>query len=435
MDQVLAGAGQRLASQFMTSLFTGGAIGPALFAAMNPGNLISGLGGAALQNLGNMLMGSLMGSLFGGVTDESSAGSQLAAKFAPQLLGQVQSKAMELANQAISGGSVGDGMMKEIEQFFFGVESKASIPIGLSVAPVCAADYVLSPKAKDGPHHAALRELDLAVHEKCGVPSPFVKGHPTVLINGKPAIGKGHTAVCAKCGEPLMPLDLSPTVLMGKPPPPPPPPKNEPAKNDANKQIGDECTPEAEGQSEPNAKKSQAESEALSESEEGGLGRPLSCEPNMSKADPNAPGGGVVSRADGVPEWFKNLPGVENLAAPEQLAAGIDNWSILWGAIEIGSPQQPGAGTGGSWWIPDKVFGYDMSPYFLRHDQVFNDDRNLSQLAAILRAEADAFTAGLAGRPDLGLLILQMIYSGSTTTAGLSAGASNTAHGRPPVKP
>lgn len=432
-EQVLAAAGQELGEQFLKSLFSGQSIGPALGELLDKGNILSSLGGAALQNLGNMLMGSLMGALFGGVTDESSIGSQLAAKFGPQLMGMAQQNIGKVLD-AVQSGGLSPEVMDQIEAYFFGVASAASIPLGKAV-DAGAGGYVL---VEGGPH--ALKQGDLALHDNCNKPpGAFVEGHPTIFINGKQAIGKGHKAICG-CGETVMPKILAGTVLMGKPPPPPAPsPANGAGGGSGGGEsggggsgsggatgtagtIGDACDPN-----------SQVVKEALAENEEGpeGIGRPLVCE-----ADPANPSAGTVQRPPSwdPPDWAKTLFGIENVATEAEAAQGIENWELLWGAIEIGGPQEPRAGAADSWWIPDKVFGYDMADFYLYHDQHFDDDRNLSQLDTIFGVEAASFYQGLRRGFDPGRLVLQMLYSTFTTSVAVGTAAANSLRRRPSAK-
>jgi hypothetical protein len=101
-----------------------------------------------------------------------------------------------------------------------------------------------------------------------------------------------------------------------------------------------------------------------------------------------------------------------------------DNWSVLWGNIRIGSPEQPHAGNAATWWVPDSVFGYDMSNYYYLHDKTFDTDLSLSRIDRILEIEYDAFVAGL--HPNAVHIAVQVIYSSATLMAGLSVGASNS---------
>ena len=181
-EQALRAAGEKLAEDFLVSLFSGRPIGTTLSELMNRGTIISGLGGAALQNLGNMLMGSLMGALFGGVTDESSLGSQLAAKFGPQLMGMAQEHMGKVLDMAKHGGFSPE-VMDQIEAYLFGEVSTANIPLGKAL-DAGGAGYVL---VEGGPH--ALKVGDVALHDNCSKPpGTYVDGHPTILINGA-AIG------------------------------------------------------------------------------------------------------------------------------------------------------------------------------------------------------------------------------------------------------
>lgn len=451
VEQVLAAAGQELGEQFLTSLFSGQSIGPALGELLDKGNILSSLGGAALQNLGNMLMGSLMGALFAGVTDESSLGSQLAAKFGPQLMGLAQQN-MGKVLDAVQSGGLSPDVMNQIQAYFTGVASAASIPLGKAEEKGGAGYVLLEGGEGDGPR--ALKVTDfIQPEDSCPKQTgKYTEGNPTVLINGQPAVGKGHKGTCP-CSKPVMPLNLATRVFMGKPPPPPAPAPAKGADGGSGGggsggggggggggvggggtggassgaggtagTVGDACDP-----------KSQAIQEALAENEEGpdGIGRPLVCE-----ADPANPDAGTVQRPPSwdPPDLAKTLFGIENVATPAEAAQGIENWELLWGAIEIGGPQEPRAGAADSWWIPDKVFGYNMADFYLYHDQHFNDDRNLSQLDTILGVEAASFYQGLRRGFDPGRLILQMLYSTFTTSVAVGTAAANSLRRRPPAK-
>lgn len=119
------------------------------------------------------------------------------------------------------------------------------------------------------------------------------------------------------------------------------------------------------------------------------------CEdPRMAGNDPNDPACLTEFHPNGsaasFEEWAEYLTGSKD---PRDWAdAGIDPWnyldipvtepwwgslfggnmdegySMLWGLIKLGSPKYPGAGTHGIWWIPDELFGYDMSNLYAQHD-------------------------------------------------------------------
>ena len=107
-----------------------------------------------------------------------------------------------------------------------------------------------------------------------------------------------------------------------------------------------------------------------------------------------------------------------------------ENASILGGLFDLGSPQEPGAGTAGTWWVPDRLFGFwDMSDFYLAHDQLFDRSRTLRDLPTILSSELDAFVAGMS-KPSQFLdpvrWVFQGIYSAATTTAALGFATVNT---------
>lgn len=231
LQQLASTMGNQLAGDALAALFAGKSLGPELLASLDASKLLSGLSGAALQGVQNLLMGSFMSALFGGVNDASSVGAQLAAKFAPQLLGEAQDMAMNLADQAMSGQELGAGMKDKAESFFFGVKSAASIPLGKAAVPGGAKYILLEGGEGEGPR--ALKVTDLAQH--CDKPPrPFIQGHPTILINGQQAVGMGHKATCG-CGQPVMPKVLATSVLMGKPPAPPP---SQPEEKPSEKEDG-----------------------------------------------------------------------------------------------------------------------------------------------------------------------------------------------------
>lgn len=104
------------------------------------------------------------------------------------------------------------------------------------------------------------------------------------------------------------------------------------------------------------------------------------------------------------------------------------NWYLLGGLVDLGSPVMPGAGTGSTWWVPDKIFGMDMSSYFVPHDWKFHPSdvaHKYEPWKLFTEAEIPAFLSGLAatgGNPvHAGL---QVIYSGATTSVALASWAS-----------
>lgn len=111
--------------------------------------------------------------------------------------------------------------------------------------------------------------------------------------------------------------------------------------------------------------------------------------------------------------WSNTLS--EFFRIPESIR-GTDNWSILGGWIDLGSPMFPGAGTGSVWFVPDTIFGYDMSPYFTYHDWHFGP--NELSFFASLNVELNAFSMNLGFDPIR--VILQVIYSSATTSVFLT---------------
>ncbi len=93
------------------------------------------------------------------------------------------------------------------------------------------------------------------------------------------------------------------------------------------------------------------------------------------------------------------------------------NWLLLGGLIDLGSPEVPGAGTTLTWWIPDRILGWDMSKFFVFHDsEFFKKDWTLADFDEVFSTEIEAFRKGL--QPDPIHLALQVIYSSATTIVG-----------------
>lgn len=92
--------------------------------------------------------------------------------------------------------------------------------------------------------------------------------------------------------------------------------------------------------------------------------------------------------------------------------------SVLGGLFDFGSPQWPGAGTGSTWFVPDVLFGIDMSPYFTLHDWIF-DPKNITNFWQIFTdSEIPPFLANLNYNPFQ--ILFQIIYSGATTLASIA---------------
>lgn len=90
---------------------------------------------------------------------------------------------------------------------------------------------------------------------------------------------------------------------------------------------------------------------------------------------PDWGGFGGIFRAGNEPTpWnsylSRNLPW---LFTPEKPG----NWYLLGGLIDLGAPYFPGAGTGSIWFIPDKLFGFDMSSLYTIHDWLYAPDATL----------------------------------------------------------
>jgi uncharacterized Zn-binding protein involved in type VI secretion len=103
----------------------------------------------------------------------------------------------------------------------------------------------------------------------------------------------------------------------------------------------------------------------------------------------------------------------------------LGDYTLLFGEIPLGSPCFPGAGTAGTWWVPNGFFGHDMAGYYSTHDLTY-DPRNPATAYdpfAELGVEWNAFLSGIdsAGGPieTFITLPLHVIYSAATTTAGM----------------
>ena len=157
------------------------------------------------------------------------------------------------------------------------------------------------------------------------------------------------------------------------------------------------------------------------------------------------PGGGWSSsqnQLDGLP----NLPqGIREVFVAGQGGSfggmmGIDqnpgNWYLFGGAIDLGSPEMPGAGTASTWWIPDRILWSDMSDYFDYHDEHYYGnngyDVTLGDLGTIMNHEWNSFLTGMEGHLDKGDplgMALQFVYSGATTLSGLGSALWNSVTG------
>ncbi|MCU0648239.1 MAG: hypothetical protein MUF00_09610, partial [Gemmatimonadaceae bacterium] len=374
-----------------TSLASTGALGDAVAAGLHPGTLIGAMGRAALEGLADLGVAQLANSLFGDVSDASSMEEQLAAKFAPIVVAQLQQPVLAVVIDALKGGS-GTNLAKDLSAFFTGVESHASVRLGQ--ATVAEGPFLVSASGK-----AALRVGD-SVADDTGNVGTYANGNPAILLNGKAAIGEDHIAIGYK--GPMSPKHLADQVLMGR------------GASDASSSV--QRTP--------------AELDAEYQQINPTLdpAKHMSWDPEIGWV--NTPMEGVVGAPDTwrVPEPFDpgallgTLLGFENVPSAVydpilQQSRLTDTWTVLWGNVSLGSPEQPRAGDAGMWWLPDAVFGYDMGAYYYVHDIEFDSDRSLAQLDRILGAEYTAFVAGL--QPDPVHLGLQIVFSSATLTAGV----------------
>ncbi|MCB9872668.1 MAG: hypothetical protein H6821_00690 [Planctomycetaceae bacterium] len=135
---------------------------------------------------------------------------------------------------------------------------------------------------------------------------------------------------------------------------------------------------------------------------------------------PDLPGGvrDLLEAKDGESGWFGNAytPG---------------NWYLLGGLIELGSPVWPGAGNGVMWYIPDKIFGMDMSDYYLYHDWKFHpsDSAHAFEPWKIFTEwEIPSFITGMQAAGGNSVHQgLQIIYSGVTTAVSLGTWSATMA--------
>ncbi|MCA9072556.1 MAG: hypothetical protein KDA84_26715, partial [Planctomycetaceae bacterium] len=98
------------------------------------------------------------------------------------------------------------------------------------------------------------------------------------------------------------------------------------------------------------------------------------------------------------------------------------NVYLLRGLIDLGSPEWPGAGTGGTWYVPDRIGPWDFETYFVAHDWAFSP-QSLRDLESIFQVELHAFSVSVEADPTI--LPLQTIYSAATTSAGVITAAKN----------
>ena len=101
------------------------------------------------------------------------------------------------------------------------------------------------------------------------------------------------------------------------------------------------------------------------------------------------------------------------------------NWYLFGGLVDLGSPDMPGAGDANMWFIPDNIFGIDMSKYFDHHDEhYYGSDVGLGDIGSVLGHELSSFAKGLSLNPLQ--WPLQAIYSTATTGVGLATILQNT---------
>lgn len=380
-DALVRNTLQQTGAQAFQQLLGSGSVGNALASALDAGNLISNLGSAALSGLVGQGMGALMGGLFGEVTDEDDLGTQLAARFGPQMLSSYGPMAVK---SMLSSGSSSVCAMLEP------VSSNATIPFAL-------ADIAGGTGGVVGINNKAVLRLgDTLVMPTLQDAGPMVEGNPTILVNGISAAGAIHTAIGLTKGAVGIPENHATNVFMG---------------------AGGGAASCGSASEAAKGSGSGGGSTGSSNGESGGECTPCERDRDDNAADLNPP------------SWLETILGMERHTKPgegDDMNAEYENWSILWGAMEIGSPQEPHAGITDPWlwWIPHRVFSFDMSDYYLKHDCIFDSDRRLGDAGAILQAEADAFVTGLSSDPVQNAL--QVVYSSATTIAGFTFALGNS---------
>ncbi|RMH13219.1 MAG: hypothetical protein D6695_04685 [Planctomycetota bacterium] len=381
-ESVGRNAMQQTGAQVLSQLLGKGGMEGALESALDVGNLINNGGSAALSRLVEQGLGALMGGVFGQVSDDDSLSKQLAARYGPQMLTRYGPAAVK--SMASSG-------LPSVVAMLSPVPSKANIRLA-KADPAGGAGGIVGVNGK-----AVLRLNDTLKMPELQDAGPMIEANTTVLINGMPAAGEIHKGVGLSKGAVGTPKDLSSNVFMGK------------GGGAAGGSTGSNGSDGGSG----------SEGSCIDGTGEDG-GSCTRCERDRDPGAPNLD----------PPEWLKAVLGMERHTklGEGELAPGneYENWSILWGAIEIGSPQEPHAGIASpwAWWIPHRIFGFDMSDYYLKHDCVFDRNRRLSDAGAILYAEADAFVTGLSSSPVQNAL--QVVYSSATTIAGFTFAAANS---------
>lgn len=103
------------------------------------------------------------------------------------------------------------------------------------------------------------------------------------------------------------------------------------------------------------------------------------------------------------------------------------NWYLFGGLIDLGSPEWPGAGTGSTWFVPDTLFGYKMSPYYALHDWLFRpgDPALAGDFWAVFKgSEIPAFLNSVSWDPVQ--FLLSIAYVSATTTQAFLTWLDNT---------
>ena len=121
------------------------------------------------------------------------------------------------------------------------------------------------------------------------------------------------------------------------------------------------------------------------------------------------------------PDWLRGILQADGQTSSLGLPVKEGNWYLLGGLIDLGSPLNPGAGTGDwTWVVPDKIFGMDMSAYYLPHDWKFIPETYGKEGKPFwdmyLDWELGPFLSGIeAAKGNPIHMGLQVIYSGATS--------------------
>jgi hypothetical protein len=110
----------------------------------------------------------------------------------------------------------------------------------------------------------------------------------------------------------------------------------------------------------------------------------------------------------------------------------VEDWTYLWGLVNLGSPKFPGTGNAATWWAPDYFFGINTQSISEYHDWHFTPGAphlgTISGLFHILGVELDSWLKMFNGDPrwanapyNPAHWLLQTLFSTLTTTAAILA--------------